>query len=52
MDVILGWLMFAGVAVVAGVVFFLLGRHHHRTRKARKLAKQSAKPHNPHTPHS
>ena len=39
MDSVLAWFMFAGVAVAAGTLFFLYGRHHHRKRKARKHAK-------------
>jgi hypothetical protein len=43
MDTLLAWIMFAGVAVAAAAVFFLLGRHGHRKRKARKQAKNQAK---------
>ena len=39
MDTVLAMLMFAFVAVAAGAVCFLLGRHQHRKRKARKHAK-------------
>lgn len=40
MDSVLAWIMFAGVALAAGALFFLYGRHHHRKRKARKRAKR------------
>jgi hypothetical protein len=34
--------MFAGVAIAATAVVFLLGRHQHRKRKARKAGKKHA----------
>ena len=40
MDTVLAWIMFAGVGLAAGALFFLYGRHHHRKRKARKRAKR------------
>jgi membrane protein DedA with SNARE-associated domain len=45
MDSVLAWVMFAGVAAAAAAVLFLLGRHGHRKRKARKQAKKLAKQH-------
>ncbi|MDE2142825.1 MAG: hypothetical protein KGJ84_10470 [Elusimicrobia bacterium] len=35
-ETILAWIMFTGVALAAGLVVFLLVRHGHRGRKARK----------------
>ena len=31
-DSILAWIMFAGVALGAGLVLYLLGRHQHQTQ--------------------
>jgi uncharacterized membrane protein len=45
MDTVLAMLMFAGVAVAAGALFFLFGRDQHRKRKARKHAKNHAPNH-------
>ena len=36
LDTVLACLMLAGVALAAATVLFLLGRHHHGRRKARK----------------
>jgi hypothetical protein len=41
-DSILAFVMFAGVAIAATAVVFLLGRHQHRKRKARKAGKKHA----------
>lgn len=38
LDSALAFVMFAGVALAAAAVLFLLGRHSHRKRKARKRA--------------
>ena len=40
-DSILAIVMFTGTALAAAAVFFLLGRHTHRKRKARKQAKHA-----------
>ena len=50
LDTVLAMLMFAGVAVAAGALFFLFGRHQHRKRKARKLAKNHGKNHGKRAP--
>lgn len=42
MDTVLAMLMLAFVAVAAGALCFLFGRHQHRKRKARKHAKNHA----------
>ena len=47
MDTVLAMIMFAGVALAAAAVLFLLGRHQHRKRKARKHAKNLGKNHAP-----
>lgn len=39
-DTVLAWIMFAFVAVCASIVIFLLSRHAHQKRKARKHAKK------------
>lgn len=44
-DSLLAWIMFAGVAVAATAVCFLLGRHQHQKHKARKHAKSRAHDH-------
>ena len=50
MDTLLAWFMFAGCALAAAVVIFLLGRHGHRRRKAHKHAANHPKNHAPHHP--
>lgn len=45
LDQILAWIMFALVAAAASGVIFLLCRHSHACRKARKHAKNSKPSH-------
>ncbi|MFI5345031.1 MAG: hypothetical protein ACHQ51_01535 [Elusimicrobiota bacterium] len=49
-DTVLAWIMFTGVALAAGLVLYLLGRHHQRKRKAKKNHAHKHPPQHPHHP--
>lgn len=40
-DTVLAIVMFAGTGLAAAALFFLMGRHQHRKRKARKQAEHA-----------